>query len=63
MQVLFKIRIQGTFTRSGFQPTSTGEVLTITKFQDGTFIAKFGNSVFSNNSLIAQLVKQFGINL
>ena len=66
-QVLFKVKIQGTFTREGFTASSTAKTMTITKFTDGTFVAKFGNKIFKerfrSDSFLTKLLAPLGINL
>jgi hypothetical protein len=64
-QISFKVQLKGTFTREGFIASSTGKTMTITKFTDGTFVAKFGNKIFKDrfreHSFLTESVKSLGI--
>lgn len=66
-EIVFKVKIQGTFTREGFSASSTAQTMTITKFTDGTFVAKFGNKIFKDrfrrNSFLTKSLTSLGINL
>ena len=67
-EILFRAKIQGTFTREGFTASNSGSILTITKFTDGTFIMKFGRKVFkerfSTCKKLSNIISQhIGINL
>jgi len=66
-QVVFKVQLQGTFTREGFTASSSAKTMTITKFTDGTFVAKFGNKVFKDrfrrDSFLTKSLSNLGINL
>jgi len=67
-QVVFKVQLQGTFTHEGFTASSSAKTMTITKFADGTFVAKFGNKVFKDRfstgySFLTKSLSNLGINL
>ncbi len=67
-EILFKAKIQGTFTREGFIADGSQPTITITKFTDGSFVAKIGNKIikdrFSTSKGLASLISQhIGINL
>jgi hypothetical protein len=66
--ILFQVKIQGTFTREGFTANDSVKPMTITKFADGSFVAKAGNKIiknrFSTNKGFANLLSEnLGINL
>ena len=41
-EILFKLKIRGTFHRTGFIADSSADELTLTKFADGTVMLKHG---------------------
>ena len=41
-EILFKLKIKGTFDRTGFTVGSSADELTLTKFEDGTLMLKHG---------------------
>jgi len=66
-QILFKVKLQGFFTKDGFTQSNETKPMTITKFTDGTFMIKAGNETlkhrFSSNKLLGTLLSSIGINL
>lgn len=58
-EVLFKLKVQGTFTREGFIPCKDAKVITITKFVDGTYVAKSGNKVIIDRYKRSVLIEKY----
>jgi hypothetical protein len=47
-EILFKLKIKGTFDRTGFVADSSAAELTLTKFADGTVMLKHGRTTLKN---------------
>lgn len=67
-EIVFTLKIKGTFTRSGFIINDLAPLLTVKKFNDGTFSAKLGHKIVkdrfnSNKAYFIKCFNQFGINL
>ena len=59
-EILFKLKIRGTFHRAGFIADSSADELTLTKFSDGTVMLKHGRKTlidsFSSCKKITNMV-------
>ena len=67
-EILFTLKIKGTFSRDGFTLSNSAPLLTINKFNDGTFSAKIGHKIVkdrfaSNKAYFIKCFTQLGINL
>ena len=67
-EILFTLKIKGTFSRDGFTLSNSAPLLTINKFNDGTFSAKIGHKIVkdrfaSNQAYFIKCFTQLGINL
>lgn len=66
-QILFKVKLQGCFTRDGFTPLKDVKPMTITKFTDGTFMVKAGRKTLihrgNNRKLESLLLGSLGVSL
>jgi hypothetical protein len=47
-EILFKLKIRGTFHRTGFVADSSAAELTLTKFADGTVMLKHGRTTLKD---------------
>jgi hypothetical protein len=47
-EILFKLKIKGTFYRTGFVADSSADELTLTKFADGTVMLKHGRTTLKD---------------
>jgi hypothetical protein len=47
-EILFKLKIKGTFDRTGFVADSSADELTLTKFADGTVMLKHGRTTLKD---------------
>ncbi len=67
-QILFRVKLQGFFTRDGFTFSNNVKPMTLTKFSDGTFMLKAGRKTLqhrfsSNTKLLKHAFESIGINL
>jgi hypothetical protein len=47
-EILFKLKIRGTFHRAGFIADSSADEMTLTKFTDGTLMLKQGRTTINH---------------
>jgi len=47
-EILFKLKIKGTFHRAGFIADGSADELTLTKFADGTLMLKHGRTTIKD---------------
>lgn len=67
-EIAFTLKIKGTFSRNGFTLSNSAPLLTVKKFNDGTFSAKIGHKIVkdrfaSDKAYIIKCFNQLGINL
>jgi hypothetical protein len=66
-QILFRVKLQGFFTRDGFTLSNDIKPMTITKFTDGTFMIKAGHKTlkhrFSTNETLGKMLGNFLANV
>ena len=66
-EIAFTLKIKGTFTREGFIINDSAPLLTIKKFNDGTFSAKLGRKTvkdrYKSDKRLFKYFNQLGINL
>ena len=59
-EILFKLKIKGTFNRTGFIADSSADEMTLTKFTDGTLMLKQGrttiNDRFSSSKKLTNMI-------
>jgi hypothetical protein len=47
-EILFKLKIKGTFDRTGFIADGSANEMTLTKFSDGTLMLKHGRTTLKD---------------
>ena len=66
-EIVFTLKIKGTFTRDGFIINDLAPLLTVKKFNDGTFLAKIGHKTvkdrYKSDKRLFKYFNQLGINL